>query len=110
VNRGFDTSSGFLQGAEDHFTQKVGCAVDFWKNKAFDPRNGTYDAYNYRDDLKDIFSKHDPDAPLFLYLPLHNVHGPFEAPQEWLNLYPENSTCSKRRTYQAMASGSEKWE
>ena len=104
VSRGFDTSSGFLQGGEDHFTQKVGCAVDFWKNKAFDPRNGTYDAYNYRDDLRYIFSQHDPADPLFLYLPLHNVHAPFEAPQEWLNLYPENSTCSTRRTYQAMAS------
>ena len=104
VNRGFDTSSGFLQGSEHHFTQKTGCAVDFWKNNDIDPRNGSYDAYIYRNDLKHIFSKHDPAAPLFLYLPLHNVHSPFEAPQEWLNLYPENSTCSIRRTYQAMAS------
>ena len=47
VNRGFDTSSGFLWGGEDHFTQKTGCAIDFWKNNAFDPRNGSYDTYNY---------------------------------------------------------------
>ena len=45
VNRGFDTSSGFLGGGEDHMTQKQGCAVDYWKNKAPDTRNGTYDAY-----------------------------------------------------------------
>ena len=93
VNRGFDISTGFLSGGEDHFTQKVGCAVDYWKNNAPDNRNGSYDAFNYRTDLSDIFTKHDPNTPLFLYLPLHNVHSPFEAPQDWIDLYAENSTC-----------------
>ena len=104
VNRGFDTSSGFLSGAEDHMTEKRECAVDYWRNKAPDTRNGTYDAYTYRDDLTDIITKHDTSKPFFLYLPLHNVHGPFQAPQEWINLYPEGSTCKFRRTYQAMVS------
>ena len=104
INRGFDTSSGFLAGSEDHMNEQKGCAVDFWKNDGFDPRNGTYDAYIYRDDLTSIISKHDPNTPFFLYLPLHNVHSPFEAPDEWLNIYPENSTCKVRRTYQAMVS------
>ncbi len=66
------------------------------KNDAPDPRNGTYDAYNYRDDLTDIFSKHKAEDPVFLYLPLHNVHAPLQAPQEWLNLYPVNSTCAEQ--------------
>jgi len=57
MNQGFDTSLGFLQGGEDHLNQKFQYAVDFWKNKAFDPRNGSYDAYHYQDDLKDIFLK-----------------------------------------------------
>ena len=104
VNRGFDTSSGFLSGAEDHFSEKRECAIDFWKNNAPDSRNGTYDAYLYRDDLADIFQTHDKAQPLFLYLPLHNVHGPFQAPEEWLNKYDVNSTCTHRRTYQAMVS------
>ena len=104
VNRGFDTSSGFLTGSEYHMTEQKGCAVDFWKNKGFDSRNGTYDAYIYRNDLTSIVSNHDPNEPFFLYLPLHNVHSPFEAPQEWLSLYPVNSTCKIRRTYQAMVS------
>ena len=104
INRGFDTSSGFLAGSEDHMNEMKVCAVDFWKNNGFDPRNGTYDAYLYRNDLTDIISKHDPNQPFFLYLPLHNVHSPFQAPDEWLNLYAENSTCSVRRTYQAMVS------
>ena len=100
INRGFDTSSGFLNGAEDHMDETPGhCAVDFWKNDGFDPRNGTYDAYLYQDDLTTIFSKLNSSNPLFLYLPLHNVHAPIQAPQEWLDLYPENSTCDLCRTY-----------
>ena len=104
INRGFDSSSGFLNGGEDHMHEVIGCAVDFWKNDAPDPRNGTYDAYVFRDDLTSIITSHDPNTPLFLYLPLHNVHSPFQAPQEWLDLYPENSTCGQRRIYQAMVS------
>ena len=104
INRGFDTSSGFLNGGEDHMNQKTGCAIDFWKNDAPDPRNGTYDAYDYRDDLTDIFNNHKTEDPFFLYLPLHNVHAPFQAPDEWLNKYAENSTCKLRHTYQAMVS------
>ncbi len=104
INRGFDTSSGFLSGAESHMNQRRECAVDYWKNNNVDTRNGTYDADIYKSDLTDIFTNHDASDPMFLYLPLHNVHGPFEAPQDWLNIYPVNSTCAKRRTYQAMVS------
>jgi arylsulfatase A-like enzyme len=104
VNRGFDTASGFLGGGEDHFNQKTGCAIDFWKNNAFDPRNGSYDAFTYRDDLKTILDNHDTSDPFFLYLPLHNVHAPFQAPDDWLDLYPANSTCDIRRKLQAMVS------
>lgn len=67
-------------------------------------KNGTYDAYTYRDDLTDILTSHDPDTPLFLYLPLHNVHGPFQAPEEWINIYASNSTCKLRHVLQAMVS------
>ena len=105
INRGFDTSSGFLGGGEDHMDETEQCGVvNFWKNDAFDARNGTYDAYIYRDDLTTIFANHNPTNPLFLYLPLHNVHTPLQAPQEWLDIYPENSTCKRRLTYQAMVS------
>ena len=104
INRGFDTMSGFLGGGEDHFKQTRECAVDFWKNDAFDPRNGTYDVHVYKKDLKSIFDDHKENDPFFLYLPLHNVHGPFEAPEEWIDMYAKNSTCAFRRTYQAMVS------
>lgn len=104
MSRGFDSSSGFLTGAEDHMNQTNHCLTDFWKNKAPDGRNGSYDAYHYRDDLRYIVQEHDPATPLFVYLPLHNVHGPYEAPEEWLDKYAENSTCAARRMLQAMVS------
>ena len=103
TSRGFDTMSGFLNGGENHMNEVNSCLVDFWKGRAPDPRNGTYDAYHYRDDLTDMITSHDTTKPFFLYLPLHNVHGPFQAPQEWLDIYP-NNTCEKRHTYQAMVS------
>ena len=104
VNRGFVTSSGFLTGMEDHMNQIRDCATDFWKGKAFDSRNGTYDAYIYREDLTSIISAHNPVDPFFLYLPLHIVHGPLEAPTEWLDIYPIRSTCDQKRIIQAMIS------
>lgn len=104
INRGFDSSYGFLSGAADHFTQKRLCAVDNWKNDAPDPRNGTYDTYIYQEELDDIFASHNSTQPLFLYLSLHNVHSPYQAPREWLNVYPAGWSCNKCRSYQAMVS------
>ena len=50
--------------------------------------NGSYDTYIYRKDLTSILTAHDSSNPFFLYLPLHNIHDPFEAPVEWLDFYP----------------------
>ena len=104
VSRGFDTMTGFLTGGEDHFKQTVECGTDFWTDRAPDSRNGTYDAYTYRDVVDSLFESHNAADPFFLYLSLHNVHTPLEAPEEWLDMYPVNSTCKNRRTYQAMVS------
>ena len=104
VSRGFNTSSGFLGGGVDHMHEKLVCATDFWRNKAPDTCNGTYVAYIYQHDLTEILNDANPNEPYFLYLPLHNVHGPFQAPEEWLNKYDVNSTCGNPRTYQAMVS------
>eukprot|EP00117_Sycon_ciliatum_P046566 scpid77511/ scgid33333/ Arylsulfatase B; N-acetylgalactosamine-4-sulfatase len=101
--RGFDTMSGFLNGGENHMNQREGCLVDFWKNGKPDPRNGSYDAFHYRDDLVDMITNHDTDTPFFLYLALHNVHTPLQAPDDWVDIYP-STTCKNRRVYQAMVS------
>ena len=78
-----------MDRAETHVTEVTGCAVDYWKNHDIDTCNGTYDAYTYIDDLKEIFKDHNTSKPFFLYLPLHNVHAPFEALDKWMKIYPK---------------------
>ena len=51
--------------------------------------------------VKEIVSAHDPSQPLFVYLPLQNVHGPTQAPQEYIDKYSFIKD-KKRRTYAAM--------
>jgi leishmanolysin-like peptidase len=104
INRGFDTSSGFLNSGENHFTQRAdgaGCAVDFWKNNGPDHRNGTYDAWIYKKDIETIFASHPPATPLFLYLAFHNVHSPYQAPDDVL-ARQSPALCNGRRTLAAM--------
>ena len=131
TSRGFDTSSGFLGSGEDHFNQRsdgAGCAVDFWKNQGPDHRNGTYDAWVYRDDIETLFrsrreremlneseartrtavggemlpaSAVATEPPMFLFMAFHNVHSPLQAPQ-WLIDKQDPSLCTTRRTLHAM--------
>ena len=97
--RRFDTSSGFLTAAEriilcSWFLEEHGPWYHKW----------TYNSYIYPSDLTDILKRHDPNDPLFLYLPLHNVHSTRGAPEEWVNIYESNSTCKEHNKLQAMVS------
>ena len=40
---------------------------------------------------------HDPRIPLFLYMAFQDVHGPTEAPQRFLDLYPTTIHPARRR-------------
>ena len=105
VNRGFDHHLGFLTGGEDHFTQKSGEAgnyVDLWSNSTpAHGRNGTYSCFLYGNEAVDVVLKHDPATPLFLYLPFHDTHAPYEAVPE----YEDDSVdYLPRRVMQAMSS------
>eukprot|EP00729_Bicosta_minor_P015171 gene15171-15566_t len=96
VHRGFDTSFGYLFGAEDHVMQNWGhcttkdgraCGdtdngggcVDLWRNEgpAFG-ENGTYNDYAFTAEATKIIAAHPADKPLFLYQAFQNVHGPYE--------------------------------
>jgi len=134
VGRGFNSSYGFLQGGEDHWTHECGagetaCHVpwrpkgttqnfDLWRQTeqnfpgdALVGLNGTkgdlatYSGYIFTAEVVRLVTTHKPsDGPLFIYWALHNTHAPIEAPQRFLDLYPQFEADVKKQTFSAMVS------
>ncbi|KAL9958332.1 hypothetical protein ACROYT_G035336 [Oculina patagonica] len=50
---------------------------------------------------QNVILSHNASLPLFLYLPFQNVHGPMEAPEEYVDKY-HFIVDMRRRTYAAM--------
>ena len=114
VHRGFQSSFGYLSGAEDHFDQTRDGYHDFWRDLA--PAHGEiggnisvcgnsttitstcrYGTYQYAAEAIKIIKAHDASAnPLFVYLAFGDMHGPVQAPQKYLDLFP-NITFRPRR-------------
>ena len=54
--------------------------------------NGTYSGYIYADRAVAVITEHgrrndSATSPMFMYLALHNIHGPDEVTEEFLGLY-----------------------
>ncbi len=127
--RKFDTSLVYFEGAQDHFTQRSctdpQCLVpindstpvpprlnfsvspyDFWLNDG--PAKGIagsrYNGYQFNDFGVNAIMNHDPTkGPFFMYFAAANSHSPLEAPQRFLDMYPEDWYLD-RRQYAAMCS------
>ena len=90
INRGFDHHLGFLGGGEDHWTQSNGDVVDLWLDDA--PAwglNGTgYSCDMYSGKAVSLIEEHAtryPSQGMFLYLPFHVVHEPYEAEDRFID-------------------------
>jgi len=118
--RGFDESLIYFEGAEDHFSQRScqdpECLVpipigssspfDFWQNDgpATVAAGKRYSGYLFMESAVGFIGEHDPSTgPLFLYMAPADAHSPLQAPQEYLDLYPEDWYLD-RRQYAAMCS------
>eukprot|EP00730_Choanoeca_flexa_P018292 TRINITY_DN8887_c0_g1_i2.p1 TRINITY_DN8887_c0_g1~~TRINITY_DN8887_c0_g1_i2.p1 ORF type:complete len:511 (+),score=116.86 TRINITY_DN8887_c0_g1_i2:85-1617(+) len=108
--RGFDTSVGYLGGAEDHYNHtNGGCGC----HTAFDLYNGTTGPYYkdadvygdllYNELATDTIRRHDASQPLFMYYAAQVLHAPQEAPDRFVNLY-NTSYSGDFRIEQGMAS------
>lgn len=108
VNRGFDSSFGYLSGAEDvrfiskhhpwtylscspphpalitrelqHYDQSRDGEVDFWRNDGPANReNGTaYSTFQYAREAERIINANDGAQSLFLYMAFQNTHAPLQ--------------------------------
>ena len=60
-----------------------------------------YFQYLYADRTTQIIQEHDPNEPLFMYLPIPNVHSPHQVPKKYEDMYSHISDTD-RRTYLGM--------
>ncbi|HEX3870576.1 MAG TPA: sulfatase-like hydrolase/transferase [Pirellulales bacterium] len=99
VKRGFDEFYGTLNNTPFyHPTQFVDSRKSLDIQKIEDEDFYTTDAY--ADRAVDWIAKHK-DQPWFLYLPFNAQHAPLQAPQKYLDRFP-NITGEKRKTFAAM--------
>lgn len=100
-DRGFDT-------ALYHGGGGVGQTPDYWNNDYFDDtyfRNGIPEKFEgyctdvwFNETIKYI--EDQADKPFFAYLALNAPHGPFNVPQEYLDMYADaNLTDTQKRFY-----------
>jgi hypothetical protein len=101
VARGFDSSLGFLAGAEDHWTQRpnaraFGCkGVDLWRGArggagdrlglgggapAYGLNGTGYGDFVYGRAAVALIGAHDVSVPMFLFMATQVMHSPQQAP------------------------------
>ena len=103
--RGFDSSFGYFHHANDYFTETAGkcqgCNItDLWNTDSLaHGENGTgpdhYEEGLFKKKLLNVVNNHDPSTPLFLYYAPHNVHGPLQVPDSYLNKINSASLTQK---------------
>ncbi|XP_060551406.1 arylsulfatase J-like [Ruditapes philippinarum] len=109
TNRGFDSFFGFLAGHGDHYTHRA----TFNKMEGYDlmendkradmsKYNGTYSTTLFTNKVKQIIQKHNPEKPLFIYLPYQAVHGPLQVPDKYIRMYKNPFVNETRETYAGM--------
>lgn len=109
--RGFDEHLGYFEGAIDYVTHVGGGYSGTKKGVDWHRGNGTScfeDSGTWTEDLivaESLAFLHRmaqapaPRKPFFLYYPLHLIHGPSEAPQRFLDLFPERDLAASAASY-----------
>jgi arylsulfatase A-like enzyme len=98
--RGFDYQYGPLLGEIDYFTHEAHGVMDWYRDNKPVKEKG-YATTLIGEDAVRLIEKHDPKAPLFLYLTFTAPHAPYQAPQNYLDMY-KNIADPSRRAYAAM--------
>ena len=109
TGRGFDSSLGYLQGSEDHYTQVAsyadGCkGIDLYRSTG--PAygyNGTYSSFLYTREVDRVVEAHVPaNGPLMMYVALQVMHAPNAVPVQYSDIYPSPQYSSDYAVYNGM--------
>jgi arylsulfatase A-like enzyme len=100
TRRGFDHQYGHYCGALDYFTHKRDGGLDWHRDdKALEEEGYTTELI--QQEAVRLIENHDPQRPMFLYVPFNAVHTPLQAPEAYLKRFAKIAT-RKRRRYAAM--------
>jgi arylsulfatase A-like enzyme len=93
--RGFDHQYGPLIGEIDYFTHEQHGVVDWYRDNDRVVEEG-YSTTLLGNEAVKLVDRHDPAAPLFLYLAFNAAHTPYEATPEYLDRYKHIEDPSRR--------------
>ena len=88
LQRGFDHHYGHYSALIDSFTHMRGPVLDWHRNGRPVVEEG-YSTFLLADEAERLIEGHDGRSPFFLYLPFNAVHGPHQAPDEYLAKYAQ---------------------
>lgn len=86
LQRGFDHHYGHYSALIDSFTHMRGPVLDWHRNGRPVVEDG-YSTFLLADEAEQLIDRYDGRSPFFLYLPFNAVHGPHQAPEEFLAKY-----------------------
>ncbi len=100
TRRGFDQQYGHYNGAIDYFTHIRDGSHDWHQNDTANHDQGYATDLITKSAIKSI-AEHNPDKPLFLYVPFNAPHTPLQAPAEWVAKFAHIEN-KNHRIYAAM--------
>ena len=98
--RGFDYQYGAMIGELDYFTHSEHGVLDWYRDNQPVKEEG-YTTTLLGKDAEKYIQQQDAAKPFYLYLTFNAPHTPYQAPQEYIDRYPEIKDPT-RRTYAAM--------
>jgi arylsulfatase A-like enzyme len=98
--RGFDYQYGAMIGELDYYTHSDAGAIDWFRDNKLVIEEG-YTTQLLGNDAVKYINAQSPNKPFYLYLTFNAPHTPYQAPQEYIDRYP-NIADPTRRTYAGM--------
>jgi arylsulfatase A-like enzyme len=99
TRRGFEHQYGLYNGNFDYFTHRRDGGLD-WHRDDHALREEGYATALIAHEAARLITQHDPQRPLFLYVPFNAVHGPWQVPESYAA--PYRNLTGRRRIYAGM--------